>query len=265
MNTGDRTSVIRPSYISPSAVKSYLSCPLRFYFERVVQIRNPTSVALHVGKVIHATLQSFNLARWRDEDSSRKAMKTAFDKYFSELNQEDFPKDYSDQAFQQKTKDCAWNTVDAYFSSPEADTNEKPLGVELTLEMDIPGLPIPVRGAIDLIKNDLTPVDYKSSAAKPNREQAVFDHELQLVTYQMMVEQATGKLPPALELIYLVKTKTPAIEKIELPPANKTRKQRVSALYRIAYTGITDEKFYPCPGMHCSWCSFKGECLKWAP
>lgn len=58
---------IRPDYLSPSSVKSYLSCSLRFFFERVAQIRKPTTVALHVGKTIHATLQSFNLARWRGE------------------------------------------------------------------------------------------------------------------------------------------------------------------------------------------------------
>ncbi|PNC66175.1 hypothetical protein CXT99_05690 [Akkermansia muciniphila] len=54
---------ICPDYLSPSSVKSYLSCSLRFFFERVAQIRKPTTVALHVGKTIHATLQSFNLAR----------------------------------------------------------------------------------------------------------------------------------------------------------------------------------------------------------
>ncbi|QNB43827.1 PD-(D/E)XK nuclease family protein [Akkermansia muciniphila] len=54
---------ICPDYLSPSSVKSYLSCSLRFFFERVAQIRKPTTVALYVGKTIHATLQSFNLAR----------------------------------------------------------------------------------------------------------------------------------------------------------------------------------------------------------
>ena len=56
-------SAVRPNYLSPSSVKSYLLCSLRFFFERVAQIRKPTTVALYVGKTIHATLQSFNLAR----------------------------------------------------------------------------------------------------------------------------------------------------------------------------------------------------------
>ena len=48
-------STIRPDYLSPSSVKSYLSCSLRFFFERVAQIRKATTIALYVGKAIHAT------------------------------------------------------------------------------------------------------------------------------------------------------------------------------------------------------------------
>ena len=65
-----------PDYISPSAAKSYLSCSLRFYFERVLQITKPTSASLHLGKAIHAALQSFHLARWRGGDDSPEAIAT---------------------------------------------------------------------------------------------------------------------------------------------------------------------------------------------
>lgn len=68
-----------------------------------------------------------------------------------------------------------------------------PLGVEVGLSATIPGLPVPVRGVIDLVQHDLTAVDYKSAAAKPDAEHAAFDHELQLVTYQMMIEEAGGR------------------------------------------------------------------------
>ena len=43
-----------PQHISPTAAKSYLSCSLRFWFERVACIRKPTNPALHLGKAVHA-------------------------------------------------------------------------------------------------------------------------------------------------------------------------------------------------------------------
>ena len=247
------SSAIRPVYLSPSSVKSYLSCSLRFFFERVAQIRKPTTVALHVGKAIHTTLQSFNLARWRGEDSSEAAMKKAFSTHFLELEKEKGPVDYADEETRQKVFSCAWNTVKAYMDSDEV-ASQMPLGVEVGIGMSatIPGLPVPVRGVIDLVQHDLTAVDYKSSAAKPDAGHAAFDHELQLVTYQMMIEEATGDTPPSLDLIYLVKTKTPQVIRVKTPPANEQRKQRIADLYKIAYEGITTERFHPQPGMQCS-------------
>ena len=251
-------SVIRPDYLSPSSVKSYLSCSLRFFFERVAQIRKPTTVALHAGKAIHATLQSFNLARWRGEDSSEAVMEKTFSAHFLELEKTEGPVDYDDEA-RQKVRSCAWNTVKAYMDSDEV-SSQMPLGVEVGLSATIPGLPVPVRGVIDLVQHDLTAVDYKSAAAKPDAGHAAFDHELQLVTYQMMIEGATGDTPPSLDLIYLVKTKTPQVIRVKTSPANEQRKQRIINLYKIAYEGITTEHFHPQLGMQCSWCQYRKEC-----
>ena len=255
-------STIRPDYLSPSSAKSYLSCSLRFFFERVAQIREPTTVALHVGKAIHATLQSFNLARWRGEDSSEATMEEAFSAHFLELEKAEGPVDYIDEEMRRKVRSCAWNTVKAYMDSDEVSA-QMPLGVEVGLSAAIPGLPVPVRGVIDLVQHDLTAVDYKSAAAKPNTGHAAFDHELQLVTYQMIIEEATGDTPPSLDLIYLVKTKIPQVIRVKTPPANEQRKQRIADLYRIAYDGIITERFHPQPGIQCSWCQYRKECSGW--
>ena len=256
------TSAIRPDYLSPSSAKSYLSCSLRFFFERVAQIRKPTTVALHVGQAIHATLQSFNLARWRGEDSSEAIMEKAFSPHFLELEKTEGPVDYADENARQKVLSCAWNTVKTYMYSNEV-SSQMPLGVEVGLSATIPGLPVPVRGVIDLVQHDLTAVDYKSAAAKPDAGHGAFDHELQLVTYQMMIEEATGDTPPSLDLIYLVKTKTPQVIRVKISPANEQRKQRIADLYKIAYEGITTERFHPQPGMQCSWCQYRKECSGW--
>lgn len=256
-------STIRPDYLSPSSVKSYLSCSLRFFFEKVAQIRKPTTVALHVGKAIHATLQSFNLARWRGEDSSEATMEEAFSAHFLELEKTEGPVDYADEETRQRVRSCAWNTLKAYMNSDEV-ASQMPLGVEVGLSATIPGLPVPVCGVIDLVQHDLTAVDYKSAAAKPDAGHAAFDHELQLVTYQVMIEEATGDSSPSLDLIYLVKTKTPQVIRIKTSPANEQRKQRVAELYKVVYEGITTECFHPQPGMQCSWCQYRRECSGWS-
>jgi hypothetical protein len=77
--------------------------------------------------------------------------------------------------------------------------------------------------------------------------------------------QSIGGTPPSLVLVYLVKTKTPQVIRVPSPPANERRKQRVIALLKIAVEGIASNRFHPQPGMQCSWCQFKPECLRWLP
>jgi putative RecB family exonuclease len=154
--------------------------------------------------------------------------------------------------------------VAAYLDSPEA-MKEKPRAVEVMLKENIPGLSVPLTGAMDLVEGNFTPVDFKSAAAKPDSANAAFDHEIQLVSYQLLMEAATGETPPSLDLVFLVKTKTPQVIRVKSPPADEHRKRRVVALLETAVQGISEDRFHPQPGMHCSWCQFKNECKAWLP
>jgi putative RecB family exonuclease len=253
-----------PQHISPSSAKAYLGCSLKFYFERVACIRKATPVALHLGKAVHAALQSFHLARWRASDDSVEAVAEAYERAFLRLEREEGPVNFDDPAEREKCRQDGLRVVAAYLDSPEA-MKEKPRAVEVMLKENIPGLSVPLTGAMDLVEGNFTPVDFKSAAAKPDPANAAFDHEIQLVSYQLLMEAATGETPPSLDLVFLVKTKTPQVIRVKSPPADKHRKQRVTALLETAVQGISEDRFHPQPGMHCSWCQFKNECKAWLP
>ena len=252
-----------PQHISPTAAKSYLSCSLRFWFERVACIRKPTTPALHLGKAVHAALQAFHLARWRGGDDSVKAVADAYEAAFLRLERDESPVNFEDAAEREKCRQDGLRVVAAYLDSPEA-MKEKPRAVEVMLKEVIPGLSVPLTGAMDLVEGDFTPVDFKSAAARPDPNNAAFDHELQLVSYQLLLE-AIGETPPSLDLVFLVKTKTPQIIRVQSPPADVHRKQRVTALLETAVEGIANSHHHPQPGMHCSWCQYRTECKAWLP
>ena len=251
-----------PRHISPSAAKAYLGCSLRFYFERVSGIKKKTSPALHLGKAVHAALQAFHLARWRGGDDSPEAISAAYEKSFMDLERNEGPVNFKDEAAREKCRLDGLRVVAAYLGSPEA-MKEKPRAVEVLLSEIIPGLSVPLTGAMDLVEGDFTAVDFKSSAAKPDAGNATFDHEIQLVSYQLLMEAATGETPPSLDLVFLVKTKTPQIIRVKSPPADEQRKQRVIRMLETAVQGIALEQYHPQPGMHCSWCQFRNECSQW--
>ena len=252
-----------PGHISPTAAKAYLSCSLKFYFERVACIRKPTPAALHLGKAVHAALQAFHLARWRGGDDSPEAIASAFDKAFAELERDEGPVNFDDEAEREKVRLDGLRVVAAYLDSPEA-MKDKPRAVEVLLKEEIAGLSVPLTGAMDLVEGNFTPVDFKSAAAKPDAANAAFDHEIQLVSYQLLLE-AIGESPPSLDLVFLVKTKTPQVIRVSCPPADAHRKRRVVALLETAVEGIASGRFHPQPGMHCSWCQFRNECMAWLP
>lgn len=250
-----------PLHISPTAAKSYLSCSLRFWFERVACIRKPTTPALHLGKAVHAALQSFHLARWRGGDDSVEAVANAYELAFLRLERDEGPVNFDDAAEREKCRQDGLRVVAAYLSSPEA-MKEKPRAVEVLLKEDIPGLSVPLTGAMDLVEGNFTPVDFKSAAAKPDPVNAAFDHETQLVSYQLLLE-AIGETPPSLDLVFLVKTKTPQVIRVQSPPADVHRKRRVTALLETAVTGIAESRFHPQPSMGCGWCQYRNECKSW--
>jgi len=251
-----------PDHISPTSAKSYLGCSLKYFFEKVQRLKRPTSVALHCGKAIHAGLQAFHLARWRGEDDSPEAVATAYGESFTALERDEGPVNYPDEASREKARQDGLRVLAAYLDSPEC-LAARPRAVEVLLSEQIDGISVRLTGAMDLVRGDLTPVDFKSAAARPDPGHAAFEHELQLVCYQLLLEATCGESPPALELVYLVKTKMPQVLKVPVKPAGPRRKERVKAMLRAAVDGIIAGRFHPQPGMNCSWCQFRRECAAW--
>ena len=253
-----------PSHISATAAKNYLSCSLRFWFEKVACIRKPVTPALHLGKAVHAALQAFHLDRWRGGDDSPEAIAAAFDLAFQRLERDEGPVRFANDTEREKNRLDGLRVIAAYLDSPEAMTG-MPRAVEVFMREDIAGLSVPLVGAMDLVRGNYTPVDFKSAAAKPDPAGAAFDHEIQLVSYQLLMEAATGVTPPSLDLVFLVKTKVPQVIRVSSPPADAHRKRRVTALLETAVCGIADNRHHPQPSMHCSWCQYKNECMAWEP
>jgi putative RecB family exonuclease len=256
------TGLRLPEHISPTSAKDYLGCSLRFFFGRVQAIPRQTSPALHLGKAVHAALQHYHLAVWRGGDASPEAIAQAFGEVFTAMEKDEGPVSWKTPKAREKAYEDGLRVVSAYLDSPNA-LKESPKAVEVFLRENIDGLSVPLTGAIDLVQQDLTPVDFKTSACKPDPKTAAFDHEIQLVCYQIMIEKATGETPPALDLLFLVKTKTPQVIPVSIPPADEHRKRRVVNILETAVQGIAQGRFHPQPGMHCSWCSFRNECSKW--
>ena len=251
-------------HVSPTSMKNYFGCSLRFFFEKVRQLPRSVSSSLHLGKAVHEGLRAFHLARWRNGDTGEVAVLAAYQAAFKALEVEDGPVEWSEPSEKADSMSSGERLIRAYLASDHARLEGKPLGVEVVLSDHLPGLDLPVTGVIDLVRPGHVPVDFKTTAVTPgNLELEAFLHETQLVAYQLLLEAATGETVTELELVYLVKTKTPKVLVQQVPPADEPRKQRFTALANAYVAGVRAERFHPQPGVHCAWCAFRHECRAW--
>lgn len=108
-----------------------------------------------------------HLARWRGGDDSPEAVAAAYEAAFLRLERDEGPVNFDDAAEREKCRLDGLRVVAAYLDSPEA-MQEKPRAVEVMLREDIPGLSVPLTGAMDLVEGNFTPVDFKSAVTIPS-------------------------------------------------------------------------------------------------
>jgi len=249
-------------YVSPSRLKSYLTCPQRFFHEKVLRTPRPVSPALHLGKAVHHALQAYHKARWRDQDSSEETVLTAFHEAFA-LEETPAPVAWISPRQREELQTRGASVVTAFLSSGANEPQNKPAGVEVRLEATRDDLPMPLLGIVDLVKADGTPVDYKTCASTPDVELEGWLHELQLVAYTLLVEDATDVPIPGCELVFLVKTKTPKVIVHRMSPPDAVQVERFRQLVMTYAIGVTRHDYHPQPGMHCAWCPYRAECSQW--
>ena len=249
-------------HVSASSLKLYLTCSLKYRFKKVLGLEEPTGPSLHLGKAVHAGLQAFHLGRWRGQSHDLQTVLQAYEHAFLDPEEiESIP--FKDEKDRDKCFEQGKNLVNAYLESDHASMSEIPRGVEVRLESEFKQIPYPLLGYVDLVREGNIPVDFKTCAATPNLDLEAFQHELQLTAYQLLIEEATGEKVEGRELVFLVKTKTPKIVVHRLSPATESDKDRFWSMVGAALDGIHHVRFYPQPGMHCSWCHFRKECAAW--
>ena len=247
-------------YVSASRLKSFLTCRLRFYFEKVLALPRPVAPNLHLGRSVHAALQHYNLARWRGGDTSETAVLAAYAKAFA--NPEGGAVSFDSPADAEEAESKGASVV-SLFLQQQPPNAPRPMGVEVRIEADLPSLALPLLGVIDLVQADRTTVDYKTVGAAPNLAFEAWLHQTQLTAYALLIEDATAEASPGSELVFLVKTKTPRVISHRVAAPGQTERDRFSRLVEAYANGVTNEQYYPSPGMHCAWCDFRGECAGW--
>jgi len=252
-------------YISWSAISTFRSCPLKYWFRYVAGLpEESVSAALVFGTGIHAAIEDFYRAELAGEvkpdvDQLMFAFRSAWLPHDPEAIQ------FGSSETRASLDALAAKMLTAFLKSPAASVQGRVLGVEEEIRgMLVEGVP-DLYGRIDLVTEDsdsLVLTDFKTSRAKWNTEQAD-DAAEQLLLYSKL----TGELAPGKKLVtrflVLTKTKEPVIEE-HLSEVRPDRVARTVTGVERVWRAISAGNFYPAPSaIGCASCGYRQACEGW--
>lgn len=253
----------RPHW-SYSSITQYLACPLRYYFQRILCLPQPTvGSGLVLGSAVHAALAEYHRDLKDGKVPRVDLMKQA---YVAEWDRRDGTEiTYKDGETRQDLMDQGLALVDLYLKEPPP---ERIVAVEEDIIAPVHNssgeyLETPLVAIADLIvatDDGLVVREFKTSArAYADTETA---SSLQPTCYVNAVEEVYGE-PTTVSYTVLVKTKTPKIQHLETTRAPEDL-GRLGDIVEAVERAVEANIYYPVESpMNCSTCPYREPCKEW--
>jgi putative RecB family exonuclease len=253
-------------HLSASSINDYVECGLLFKFGRIDKVPWESKPdALEFGTVIHLVLEEFYQNKLIGTRPSIKEVHARFEHYWRKNaeGREDIQyskgNDFESMLLKGKELLTVWH-------DKLPDDDFQVLGIEEAFSFYIPGIPVPIIGAMDLIEEDqsgtIIITDFKTSGKSYSI--ADVDKNNQLTLYQLAAK-ANGYADREILLRFdcLIKTKKPKFEQY-YTTRSEIDEKRVMKKIAQAWDGIKKEVFIPNDGSwKCKNCSYKTVCDEW--
>ena len=231
--------------LSASAIESYERCPLQFKLNRDWRIPEESHAALQNGGAMHLALRHyFDAIRFERPVTAADVIQIFRDEFAKAV----IPDDYQRELYQLQGERQLQDFVTAAERGLPAV-----LHTEQEFTIELAGCKI--RGRIDRIDHlddgTVRIVDYKTGKAKTQDDA---DASLQLSIYALAAQQKWGYQVSALALQNLEDGSMPVTRRNEL------ELRKVSDRVQKVASEISEGKFNPKLGRHCSWCGFRSLC-----
>ena len=253
----------RPHW-SYSSISQYLACPLRYYFQRILCLPQPTvGSGLVLGSAVHAALAHYHHDLKLNRKPRRDAIRTTFVESWER-------RDGTTIAFKEGETRAdlmaqGMALVELYLAEPPP---ERIVAVEqeiISPVHDSTGeyLETPLVAIADLIVDcgsGLLVREFKTSARAYGESEV--SSSLQPTCYVNAVQEVFGE-PTTVEYTVLIKTKTPRIQKLPVE-RQEADLGRLGDIVKNIEKGVQAGIFYPVESaMNCSTCPYRGPCREW--
>lgn len=243
-------------HLSYSSITAYLDCPENWQRKYIAKEPTKSSPALVFGSAFHGTVEELAANPQGDVLS---IWKEAWNKALT--GQEIFwGADSPEETFNDGVRMFSNPALLAEIAKIKPGSDEHGLKIERKVELNVPGVPVPIIGYIDIILDDGTPADFKTSARSWTDDKA--QESLQSLFYLAALNQAGVDVNWKFKHIIFVKTKEPKVQVLE-------HSHKVGELFFLfelikrVWTGIEKEVFPMNPSTwKCNekYCDFYANC-----
>ncbi|WP_319406278.1 PD-(D/E)XK nuclease family protein [uncultured Desulfosarcina sp.] len=250
-------------HLSASAILGYVDCSLAYKFGRIDKLPMEfKSDALEFGTCIHRVLENFYSARMIGEKLLLKHVHLLFETTWTDIaaDRDDIRyaegNDFKSLLMYGKDLLTAW-----YNKLP--DDHFTILAIEEAFTFILPGIPIPVIGAMDLVEEDsagtIIITDFKTSGRAYSKDEV--DQNQQLTMYQIAAKR-NGYADREILLRFdtLIKTKTPKFEQYWTVRSELDERRLIKKAAQV-WDGISKGVFVANDtSWKCKGCAYKQAC-----
>jgi len=243
-------------YISHSQIRTYKECPQKYYFAYIEGIQTPINEKVFLGEMFHAAIEKYLTLKINgtplDEDTTVSVFSTAFDaaRKEREIKWQTPPRETKErgQAFLQ------------YFVRHIAPAI-KPLMVEKELSIEIPVIGVVLKGVIDLVEEDFSIIDFKTTTSKWSPSKA--RDSTQMVIYKYLFDRSFGPVQANLkyEVLYAKNAANVRHQTFSIVPAADAVEKLLQLIGHVV-ENINGDVFYANENPFCRYCEFSGLCRK---
>ena len=233
--------------LSPSSIKAYEDCPLKFKYQKIMRVPQPASIATDLGTVIHAVAEDM-------ADEKAKGKKLTKKKGMEKLKEKWIFRSYQNQTDENRALGRAEQMIDTYLKW-EDETKNTLVDAEIPFEVKIGE--ITFTGRIDRLEKNpdgkYEVVDFKSGSSVKSKNKAKIDPQLNI--YAKAVEKMKGELPVKASLFYVEKDRM-----VEYPVTKESVDDAIGPIMEMTKE-ILKENFEPTPSYQaCKFCSYQSIC-----
>jgi len=256
-------------HLSVSSIEDYMECGLHFKFSRIDKIKTKYRADAQVfGGTIHKVLAEYNQERLIGNILTTTELQDLFEQQWTKnaKGQEDilYKKGKTIESLMSEGK----KLIRVFGKNIEQSGIQKHtvIAIEEAFKFHLPGLPLPMIGAIDLVEEDdqrgIHIIEYKTSSSAYSADK-VKTH-FQLTVYQIAAKaNGYGDRTINLRIDCLIKTKEPRFERYITARASIDEAKAVKRIQAV-WKGIEKKVFIPnTNSWKCADCGYRDDCNDW--